>query len=325
MIKLELIDADDLDYDAFCRLQKDSYSEVLVKTNTSDSYMTPGHFQWKYHPPAGNAKIAAALDGGQMLAANGMMPFSVRVGNDVVRGWQSCDTATLPRARRSGFFFSCLKTLESALAEDEVFFGFPNKNSVRGFQKLGWTQMGVVTAWIDPLVSLNAKTSYHVFEIERFGERHDSFIARSATRGKVRIERSAEYLNWRYTKCPQNNYTLFEYMRDDKELGFSVARTATVMNRHVAIVMELWGEDGLIERTMLKHMAGWACKRGISTMVSLDSGLSLKTAIKSGFLPTPSRLLPKKQVLMGYATEGVLSREAVANKWRVQMGDWDVF
>ena len=136
----KLLDALELDYDSYVYHQKECYREILDRTRVSDDYMTADHYRWQYHPPVGSAKIAAVFDGGEVVASNAMFPVLIRDGSTIVKGWQSLDTATRPSHRGKGYFVACLRVLIGALGQNEIFFGFPNENSVKGFLKVGWKE-----------------------------------------------------------------------------------------------------------------------------------------------------------------------------------------
>ncbi|MBW1880478.1 MAG: GNAT family N-acetyltransferase, partial [Deltaproteobacteria bacterium] len=268
----KLLDADDLDYEAFAALQREAFAEVIERAGSTADWMTPELYRWKYHPPAGNALIAVVYEGDDLVAANAMFPLEIRHGGDAVRGWQSCDTATAPRGRGQGYFVGCLHTLGEALQPEEIFFGFPNHNSMRGFEKVGWTSRGLVTTWVNPLSLLGRGPTAEIQPAEGFAAEYDALADQLASSGKVHVARSAAYLDWRYTRHPTHRYQTFA-CRDEQGLaGFVVARTARAMNRDVSVVMDLWGSRPGVERRLLRRVSAWARQQRTRTLVLLDTG-----------------------------------------------------
>jgi hypothetical protein len=87
----------------------------------------------------------------------GVLPCMLRLNGTSIRAAQSADTMTHPRHRRGGLFVN-LAERTYALAREkgiEVIFGFPNQNSLPGFNKLRWkfldTPMQTFTLPANPL------------------------------------------------------------------------------------------------------------------------------------------------------------------------------
>jgi hypothetical protein len=56
----------------------------------------------------------------------------------------------------------------------------------------------------------------------------------------------------------------------------------------------------------------------------MSTSVPLRTAVRSCLVPVPSRLLPKRQVLVVRSGDGTTTPFTAA-RWFVQTGDWDVF
>jgi len=325
-LQFSLVEGDALDYAVYVNLQREAYAELLRAQQVSDSYMSEAYYRWKYDTPPSRARIALAHSGSHLVAANAMYPLCLRLGDSRVQAWQSCDTATAPAARGKGCFQGCLRVLEESLEPNSVFFGFPNRNSIRGFVKLGWEEKTTVRTYVNPFTFLRKKQSPFISEIEAFDETQELFGDKLAHRDIVCVERSAAYLNWRYTRHPIHDYAMHAFTEDGETRGYLVVRVAQAMGRRLLVVMESLGLTRSIEALLLRHAAGKAWEVGCTQMVLLDSALPLPTALAAGCVPVPERFLPKRQVLMGYATAGGGSARAfMAARWRVQLGDWDAF
>ncbi len=212
--KVEVIEASALDVEAYCRLQRAAFAELLAQRGVSDDFITPEFFRWKYRPPTGDARVAIVREGDRIVASNAMYPVTIHSRSSWLRGWQSCDTATAPENRRQGHFSTCLRALVPALGEDEVFFGFPNQSSMRGFLKLGWTENALVTTWVTPLPVPSQGSTGRVSEVARFDAGVDDLRDRLGAEASAILDRGAAYLNWRYTAHPFARYSLFEHTAD---------------------------------------------------------------------------------------------------------------
>jgi hypothetical protein len=322
--EVEVVGAASLDYEAWCRLQRSAFAAFLEERGASDRFITPEFFRWKYSPPAGEAQIALVRDGDRIVAGNAMYPVIIHRGSSSLKGWQSCDTATVPEARRQGLFGSCLRALVAALGDDEVFFGFPNQNSMRGFRKLGWTENEVVTSWITPLPVPSLGAHGEVARVKRFVSAVDTIAERLGAEGFAMLDRSAAYLNWRYADRPFADYTLLVHDEHGEIGGFAVVCRAPALGRMVTLVMELWAASATANRALLRAIRTWAWRARAPFLAMLSTGRARRPGVAAGFLRVPSRLVPKRQVLMGMGT-GNRSEALMKGPWSVQTGDWDAF
>jgi hypothetical protein len=328
MAEVELVAASALDYEAFADLQRRAFAQLLTRRGVSDAYLRPDYFQWKFNPPAGEAQIAIARDGGEMVAANAMIPLAVRRGAVRARAWQSCDTATSPKARGKGLFQGCLAALHAALSPGDLFFGFPNAQSTRGFERAGWRELALVHTWVAPLPRLLSRTSPRARPISSAGSAHDALSERllgMGARPEVAVEHDAAFLDWRYFRHPVARYEALLAGDAAAPEGSAIVRFTEIGARRVALAMELSATTARGERELLLHLKARAAEAGRPWFVLLDSALPLATGFGAGLVPVWSRLLPKRQVLMGIATDDDPAPALLAGPWRVQTGDWDVF
>lgn len=326
----ELVGADDLDYEAYTDLQRAAFAELLDQRGASSEHLVPAYFRWKYHPPAGPAWIAVVRDGAGYAAANAMFPVTLRHGDRLVRAFQSCDTATRPEARGKGLFGACLRALSAALAPDDVFFGFPNASSIRGFEKLGWRVRAPVDVFVKPLWGGYGGDDPAIRTLARagvtdLGATDIGAALAAAWPGRTALDRSAAYLRWRYLEHPVFAYAGFVYDDGAGRVGLAVVRPATVFGRRVAVALELVGTDAAVERSLAARVRAWASAERLHPIVRFDTALPLVRALAGGYVPVWARLLPKRQILMGAPMGGEAAAVAFDAPWRVQMGDWDGF
>ncbi|MBI5873604.1 MAG: GNAT family N-acetyltransferase [Candidatus Omnitrophica bacterium] len=323
MTKVELIQASRIDYQAYATFQREAYRDHLARTGATDSHMTPEFYRWKYHTPAGEGRIAVVKEGDTIISSSAMAPFRIHANNSTLIGWHCLDVATLPQARKKGLFFSTLEALKESVGSDEIFFAFPNSNSIQSFLKLDCQENVILTTWIAPFVNLSKRLFNEIKETKEFGPKHDIFIKEFLPDGPI-LERSSGYLNWRYASHPNNKYVFFSYEQKDHCLGFAVARKAHVMGRDLVLVMELWGRRHCVEVSLLKHIAAWTINEGKKMMAMMSTTIPLFFAIQACFFPVPSFLLPKRQILV-LDIKSHEQEKLMKKRWMIQTGDWDVF
>ncbi len=197
-------------------------------------YNRPSQFdQWRFFSlPEGPVPAALAVDGKRLAGSYSVWPTKLRVGNNVVLGAQSMDTMTHPDYQGQGVFTklaeSCYEIAK--LRGYKVLYGFPNPQSYPGFVKrLGWTHTGDITHWVrllkpsmhpkvpplgrvlvDTLAKLLPTGRSTDFNFKRTKPNDDELQPlldhwRNET-GICKIDRTAEWLAWRYAKESENNY-----------------------------------------------------------------------------------------------------------------------
>jgi len=313
-----------LDFGELVKLQQEAFSEIIEKTGTSYLF-SEDYYRWKYSPPAGDARIALLRDSAGLVAANSMYPLDILANGEKIRGWQSCDTATLLRGRGKGYFMKCIGALKDELESEDLFFGYPNRNSLPGLVKLGWSHHSDIRTWIRILPG--GKTAGHHFieKLEKFTAEQDIFSCELAARSKgAMLDRNSIYMNWRYKMHPLHEYEAYGWREGVRLLGVLVLRRAKISGKELAIVMETLALEPHVARGMLRFAAGWGRERGANYTLALNNTVKMMTGFLSAYIPVPMWVLPKRQVLMGAASGP--SAKAIWNMpWHIQIGDWDVF
>jgi hypothetical protein len=321
-VVVELVDGPDVDYEEYAGFQREAFSDLLARNRASDAHMTPGFYRWKYAPPAGAGRIAIVRDSSGIVSSSAVLPLRFVIDGSSVVGWHCLDVATLPRARRRGLFLATLAALVEATPKGDLLFAFPNAASIPSFLRLGFVENTLMTTWIGAVPRLVRRARPDVEEVARFSPDHDALAGTGRDAG-VAVDRTHEYLNWRYVDHPLTEYSCLVSGEPGRE-GICIVRPATIMGREFALVMELVGSSSAACSRLLTHAADRAVGSGLSKIAVLSTTMSPATALRSLLLPVPSALLPKRQVLVVRSGDEVaVSVETVS--WAVQTGDWDVF
>lgn len=319
---VELQRAGELDFEAYAAFQRRAFGDLLQRRGATDAHMTPDFYRWKYRPPHGEGRVVRVVRGGETLSSSAAFPLRVTYRGRSATAWHCVDVATSPEARRRGHFLTTLSRLGDTLGPDELLCAFPNERSIRSFLEVGCIEKAVVTTWIVPSVRLIGKCDARVRSVERFGTEHAGATTADAG-GRVVVDRTPDYLNWRYLDHPITDYRAFAYC-DPACRGICVVRTATIMGRDLALVMELFGATTAVKAALLAHAGDWAHGAGVGAMAFMTTALPLILAVRRSMVPVPSRLLPKRQVLVLRGTGDRVAPMTTAS-WLVQTGDWDVF
>jgi GNAT superfamily N-acetyltransferase len=319
---IDIRDASEIDYREYADFQKSAYSDLLARRGASDAHMTPEYYRWKYHPPAGAARIARIVDGEKTLSSSAMLPLRLSFGGRAYLGWHCLDVGTVPEARGRGYFLTTLRSLMESVLPGDLFFAFPNEASIVSFLKLGCTENVILTTWVDFFIQFVGREKDGVERIDRFGPEHDAIRADLGA-DRPRVDRRADYLNWRYSAHPINSYVSFVSTNDGCN-GLCVVRRAHVMGRDLALVMEVTGSPPRVQTALLSHAAAWARSEGLGMMALMSTDVPLPTAVRTLLAPIPSMLLPKRQVLVVHGA-GDLPAPLLKTSWALSTGDWDVF
>jgi hypothetical protein len=322
---IEILTADALDYERFATLQRSAYNSRLSNLGVSNSYMNAEFYEWKFHPPAGPARVAVVRHGSEIISANSLIPLDLTFEGHIIRGWQCCDAATHPNARGKMYSPRCAKALMESLNNGEVLYVFPNEFSIRGISAIGIIPKVMITTWFRPVLLGHQKKDQNVSQVAGFDKAIDELTTRLGQKGDTMIFRSADYLNWRYAQHPINKYILFVYSEGEEKKGFAIVRIVHALGKELVVLMELWGDYRSVTRTLLRSILSWAAKGHHKFFIFQDNRMSLKSGFGYGFIPIPSFLLPKKQVLSLYAKQTDFMERIVESRWHIQWGDWDGF
>jgi hypothetical protein len=209
--------------------------------------------------------IAVDLENNKTAAIYAVFPVKFKLGEVYKNGSQSLDTITDIDYRGKGLFIRLAKDVYQKAAANEVVlvYGFPNGNSIHGFEKkLEWKVLDPVPFLIKPLKSAyftkkisflsflpnfslsltkySKNKNYIVEERFEFPEAVNSVWDSFSVNIKIAVNRDKSYLDWRYIQKPFENYKIAHcYDKNRQYIGFIVY---TVKGKHggkIAYIMEL--------------------------------------------------------------------------------------
>jgi hypothetical protein len=317
--------ADQINFDELAQTQKQGFDDVATM-KAAEEPRTSLYYQWKYCNPFGFARVAQIKESNQVVSSSTMFPLRIIYKGMQFPAWQTGDVMSLPSARGKGYYSACLKALGKEITQNEIFFSFPNKSSIRGFVIEDWSNRGTITAWAG-LPSLISRTSHPHFsnfsKISEFGKAQDDFNTILSFKHGPMLDKSSVYMNWRYAKNPNYQYHCYSYTLNGNLAGVIILRKAHLSGFNSALIMDLLCTETSTELKLLRFASALAREQRCKPLFTLNNRLS-PAALIAGFCPVPAFILPKRQVLMARAI-GPETMNIVNLPWHVQMGDWDGF
>jgi GNAT superfamily N-acetyltransferase len=169
-------------------------------------------FRWKHlENPFGRSPMWIACDGDEIVGLRTLMRWEFERGRETFRSVRAVDTATHPDYQGRGIFTRLtLAALEDLEAEGIDFvFNTPNTQSLPGYLKMGWQEVGRAPACVRPLsvrgafaLVRNRVPASHWSEPVDVGEpvenTFDELLDASAPLDRLRTRRTREYLEWRF-------------------------------------------------------------------------------------------------------------------------------
>jgi GNAT superfamily N-acetyltransferase len=270
--------------------------------------LTEDFYGWKYHTPAGRAKVAYIMSGSEPVSGLSAFPMTFERPNQALaRGWQIGDIMTAPEARGRGLYGKCLSAMVEQLNED-LLICFPNRLSRRSIEQAGFVAVADVDTFVRPLLpSLSNRGASldepKILEIPQSASTTSQFAA---------VHKDPQYFAWRYIRHP-----VFDYQAVEGSEGLAIVRSFKLFGVGVAIIMEFHP----VEKSatpLLNKVHQWARQNGMIATFLMANWFPIKP-IRSAYVYIPSGLMPKRQVLYVRYPRG----KAVKMNWKTQIGDWD--
>lgn len=301
--------------------------------------------------------IYYAIQETKVAAIYTAMPVKFQINGLLYNALQSIDTITDLDHRGKGLFPKLANKLytDAETAGYQLVYGFPNENSAGGFfKKLNWVSFGEVPFLLKPLrLSYFIKRFFKMSIDSAFPESHPYQIAESKIANNicikpildfgseyelvwescrssmnVSVERSADYMNWRFVNKPGEHYSKCGIYIDDKLDGVIVF---TIKNKHggrVGYVMELLFNPK--QPSAGKHLLKFAIKvfkkerSDVALAWSFNHSFNFTGFKKCGFYNLPEKLRPQ-QLYMGVRSFSHTNKNKIENvkNWYISYSDSD--
>lgn len=173
------------------------------------------YFKWRYmENPCEDILVAVAMDENKVVAYYAVSPSRIRYDGEVLKSAISINTMTHPDYRGQGLFVKLAKLLFNEMEELNYSFvyGFPNYISHRVFnEKLGWSDIYEIPTL---MLDLSNETTLNLEECRE--DNYFELTYDSLDCGKIGIVKDIEYLRWRYSRNPLNDYKNYVIYDEDR-------------------------------------------------------------------------------------------------------------
>lgn len=208
--------------------------------------MTTDFWQWRYaqNPFTSTPMINLMWDGNILAGHYAVFPVELVIGDRTALSALSMTTMTHPDYAGKGIFTTLAEDLYHRIHTQhhvEAVWGFPNLNSHYGFIKnLAWHDVtALYTLRLKKQKLADVKPAAYKTGAY-FTEAHANSIHQNR-KAAIAVNKTAAYLNWRYTQNPVNQYHIIELAETD-ELQFVVCK-----------VFHSFEVQGALEIDILEH------------------------------------------------------------------------
>jgi GNAT superfamily N-acetyltransferase len=302
-------------------------------------------FRWKHvsNPFGRSFMLVADLDG-QIIGLRAFMRWTFRAGERIHRAVRAVDTATHPDFQGKGIFSRLtLAALDELKNDVDFVFNTPNDQSLPGYLKMGWREVGRVPVWVRVRRPLRLLTV--LSPLRRISHQMDATPAASATPAReilseeweplpqlleaqgakgnrLSTARDIEYLRWRYGSTPHLTYRAITETRGNDLRGLAIFRVRPRRGLWETTVTELLvcTGDRHTARRLLRRVAGSASVDHLACHFPHGSDQA-SAAARSGFLPSPGGV-----TLAVNRLRGALEPDPTTlSSWAFSFGDLEVF
>jgi len=297
----------------------------------------PDFFRWKHLAnPFGRSLMLLGEVDGRVVGLRAFLRWRFVAGDRTVEAVRAVDTATHPELQGRGVFSRLTReAIEALRGEADLVFNTPNKKSLPGYLKLGWSVVGRVPVSIRVrrpgafLWSLRAPAPMRprpgvgappaaealadtdgVADLLRRIERPDD---------RLSTPRTIEYLRWRYGTAPLLDYRA---VRLEGGEGLAIFRVRPRRGMWETTVTELLvpAGDEFAGRRLLRSVAGAASVDHLTCSFPRGSVAS-RAARRAGFVRAPGGMTLVTNRLGGESAPDPTDPRS----WALSLGDIEVF
>lgn len=313
---------------------------------------TDERYEWLYQKnPAGMARVWVACDAeaGQIVGVSAAFPRQIQCHGKEVRGYVLGDFCIHPDYRSLGPALTLQRsTLENLSREGARFvFDFPSTSMLAIYKRLRIEPQESTIRFAKPLradrqiqkripakaagaalaVAANAALRLRDAGLGRSsewtiteatvpcGEEFTQAFRQWAPRMGICVDRSAEYLNWRFFQHPQRRYHFLTARKDGRLCGYLIYDWAG----EDATVVDLFAEEAQVSRALLVETIAMTRSCGVHTLSApfLESHSAREIFEDCGFQPRESS--PVVVLSLPWNTSDAGGQ--VADPWYLTHGD----
>lgn len=290
---------------------------IITMLRALTAHSDERRFDWLYRQnPHGPARAWIAEDGGQAIGMAAAFPRRLLLRGDVREVWVLGDFYIDSQYRSLGPAIQLQRAVLEAVQQDTTlsgYYDFPSRPMAAVYKRIGVRDEGVLVRMarplradrvvsalcgpmlskiVSPLVNIGLAVDVHwngtdsTLSVQshtgRFGSEFDRLVQDAGASYAACIERSADYLNWRYAGHPFEQYECLVARRSGRLCGYAIfscsARDAILFD-----VFSLNLES--IPYGLLRRLAKELWKRGIFTITAsvVEGHPWRNTLMRAGF------------------------------------------
>lgn len=280
---------------------------------------------WQYREnPAGPARTWLAKAGTKIAGTCSATPYRVRVKGKIKTGWRMQDLLVEPDYRGLGIHHTFSRLSHEFLMKSKYpfNFAFPNERSYPGFVRTGWQAVFRIPLWIRAnLNGVQGKTN--AVAIISFDKNTDRIWKAYVNRIDYAVERSADYLNWRYLKNPKSKYFPYVLEEGKDKLVLIMKYYDREDGNRLAHICDLFQSA---PNKKLSQMAfNFALEFAVSHHCQAISGWFTRAGSLKGLLEDHEFVLQKELPRWFVINSNVPGNFTKESRWHLSMGDSDVY
>lgn len=292
--------------------------------------ITYDFWKWRYldNPFTASKMINLMWDGDILAGHYALFPVEMEINSAVTLSALSMTTMTNPDYAGKGIFRNLAEDLYSSIRENEkvnIVWGFPNLNSHYGFIKnLSWKDSGTIPTLRLKENKFSGISPHPYILTTGFKQEHVEKIKLNNS-GKIAVNKTLDYLKWRYTHNPVNKYYIIE-TEDKSDLNFAVIKLfnsfETPGRQEIDILEHGYNPDGNIKGiigSILKFASDLKVDIcAINTWMSLFDKRHMQLEKLNFTFDNPVTIL-------GYRSLSEKSTDFCLSDWSITMGDSDIY
>jgi GNAT superfamily N-acetyltransferase len=263
------------------------------------------HWRWKHlDNPLGRSLVLVTESMGEIVASNHSCFFRAKAGGGLSLGVVASDLAVDRGHRRKGVRNAMMvkkhehlermgvEFILAATGNPIVIESMPTEDV--WLKRTGYKTLRLLSK-IRSRERLDPSKRISIRRVRRFPARIDEFWEENLDSYDFIVERSSEYLNWRYCDPRAGNYEVYLAEKGEELLGYAVAGVNRAREDYpVGYVADLvvGGDGGDVSAALLEHVVDRLNVEGVNIVLGLAvKGSGVESAYaSSGFVDSRERL-----------------------------------
>jgi len=318
------------------------------------------YFDWQYtENPFGKAVVVLAKDEekvNEVIGTNTIIPMQVWIGKKIIKSSLACNVQVDPKYQNQGIFSKLLDFMNSVASKKDISFLYavPNDNSYNAFIKHNSTKISTLPLYVkilkpseyfDSQIGKILRISDFIWkpkelknsQIETYkgkiSKEFEEVMKKALERIPIIVNRSVEFLEWRYNQHPTRKYRIFVLKEDSHIKGYIIFRITNVNKKRIGIIDDFLVDENIKKKDNFKKLVNAAVydlyKNGASIIITTFNKKFLEGKIlqKSGFFKAPEFLKPESLncIVMPFQKNGFFEKTKIYDNWFFSFGDYDVF